>query len=78
MSLGPFRILRAALCLCLLQGGEGVMVLWRWVFFPSLGLCHLGNGADNVASLTELLCALGEIVRMECMQLVAPSRTNKW
>ena len=53
------------------------MVLWRWVFFSSLGLCHLGNGADNVASLIELLCALGEIVHMECTQFVAPSRTNK-
>lgn len=53
------------------------MVLWRWVFFSSIGLRHLGNGADNVASLTELLCALGEIVHMECTQFVAPSRTNK-
>ena len=75
MSLGPFRVLGAALCL--LPAGAGVRVLWRWVFFSRLGLCLLGDGADNAASLPELLCALGETVQMECTQLVVPSRTDK-
>ena len=48
------------------------------MFISRLRLRHLGNGADGGASLSRLLCALGEIVHMECVQFVAASRASKY